>query len=1396
MIKDPLQSIKIILWIEKNKKNITNINNNVDDNLLIYQDDNINEAIAKINIILNNKYNKKSKIYIWTEKESIEFKIYKKSWSGYNINPFLITNIGDLTNINKISYDLNTSGLFNYTEVNVIYMDNDLFIKNENLIPYYFNNKEIPLNAKYNIINDNIKTLYNEKKASLSNMNFNKIQYSGKLILKDNIDIDIIALWEIINTTNYFQIQKWNYNSYLNLIRLSKNHNLSESLIENFNKLTSDRQCIILMSKIINNSCVYYYIYENNDIQIEYILNLKDKIVYDMTQQYIDIFATFLKESLDMEIQIQSSSMGLSVELIPDIAKIDYDMFVNNITKLPYFFNSVVVQKDNKIECFYKRSSININDFIKTRLNLKVSTGQILLELSEIGYKGNEFNDLINNLKNAKKFKINKKTIHSGAFLTFVYNVKSKHITLNIVNIPNYNELQYMLFWISKICNIKIHVKEIKNVEKEEEYDSDPIVFHSASDSDKSINSNDSLSGGSLIDNLKKLDRPLFEDKYSKKCQGKQPIGFTLSDFEKNYKDKYNFDNFVSYGSKKGINHIYTCPRLWCPVSQVPLFLDENNVLNTKCPKENEKPIDTFNGLNRDTKRYIGFNNGTNSDGLCTPCCFKKLPTESINRCIPNGTNIIDENENKKDAVLTSTHRIADNRLGTIPEIIHSLLLENVNYTNCSKNLSNQECFYRLGIKANNQSFFKSILTILGITKEAFINIIITDLDCVNFLALENGNIVKKFTTDNQLITHSKNWYKNVTELTNKKVSQTIINAYTNFINYLKNDKIDKSPLYLYSLLATIFKKLLIVYQNDGSKDSYRILVPLYTNYNELIYNLKSTNIEVIMIYLNDDNTYEPIIFKSKKKKQQILLKNHPQLNDVLNIENTLFINEIFNNLSGYQEVVSQSEKVDAHLFVIDTLILHNNLTIDTFKLKCGIIIKIQKPLKPYLIPKLIIDLKIENIEFYDDLTNIDTIVDANKVFTDFILKKLKTININMMATSFKGDSYKYIIPPKINVDAFIFNNTYEKLNYNYKWFEFIQSVYNQVREGKSKKEIQKIHDKNKFKVLIDNIPYNNFNELSKWYVNILYVDKMLSSEILIENTNYIFSTNALINDKVPKLILNTNYDINLLDNKPSITKYKITKTKKKNIEVPLMDMTLNIFNGDEKSLPDKWKIFENKSMKYIENTKYDNDTIYDFFINLDNIYLKKNVTKEDIINRRNANILKLSIDNEMFNRLLYDISFKDLIIDAAKLSQTITPKIIVNNALSDLQKRKDTIRTVLQNDKLRVNDYDIEAFSKLLNVSVFIIYNRGQYNTDKDPKIIKRNSPTYLASSSILMLAKDYETNPFIMFYRYRNPAQIECNYLQYYFLSIDKKIYLSYNDLPQELKELFNSIKQHKNE
>ena len=44
--------------------------------------------------------------------------------------------------------------------------------------------------------------------------------------------------------------------------------------------------------------------------------------------------------------------------------------------------------------------------------------------------------------------------------------------------------------------------------------------------------------------------------------------------------DKY-FDNVIEYGSNPDIKNYYTCPRLWCPVSKIPL--DESQE-NPKCP--------------------------------------------------------------------------------------------------------------------------------------------------------------------------------------------------------------------------------------------------------------------------------------------------------------------------------------------------------------------------------------------------------------------------------------------------------------------------------------------------------------------------------------------------------------------------------------------------------------------------------------------------------------------------------------------------------------------------------------------------------------------------------------------------------------------------------------------
>ena len=86
--------------------------------------------------------------------------------------------------------------------------------------------------------------------------------------------------------------------------------------------------------------------------------------------------------------------------------------------------------------------------------------------------------------------------------------------------------------------------------------------------------------------------------------------------------DKNVFDNYIEYGSSKENKNFYTCPRIWCPISNIPLEEKETLSKSLKCPEENETPI-MMNEImkNSNNPRYAYIINKYN-----LPCCGNKDP--------------------------------------------------------------------------------------------------------------------------------------------------------------------------------------------------------------------------------------------------------------------------------------------------------------------------------------------------------------------------------------------------------------------------------------------------------------------------------------------------------------------------------------------------------------------------------------------------------------------------------------------------------------------------------------------------------------------------------------------------------------------------------------------------
>lgn len=280
-----------------------------------------------------------------------------------------------------------------------------------------------------------------------------------------------------------------------------------------------------------------------------------------------------------------------------------------------------------------------------------------------------------------------------------------------------------------------------------------------------------------LLKNLYKADRKLFNTKdktYSKMCQlasGRQPV--PISDDENkyigaNHKDAYN--GSVKYGSSKNTQNNYICPRIWCPLTRVPLTQEQYVAAGYKCPTVvkngktvnfNEKPIfqDSENYWGKDNKkpRYPGFLSPTkHPEGLCMPCCFSSKQ-QKWNKCLVN-TPVSDKKiklsrNNEKYIMDYETNPTDVNRFSLLPQPFHSFF----GNTKCGHRnngtglitTNTSDCVVKKGIPKSDFPLFECFASILDNpslkSAEDVVQSICDNLTTLEFVSLNCGTLVRQF---------------------------------------------------------------------------------------------------------------------------------------------------------------------------------------------------------------------------------------------------------------------------------------------------------------------------------------------------------------------------------------------------------------------------------------------------------------------------------------------------------------------------------------------------------------------------------------------------------------------------------------------------------------------------
>lgn len=1058
-----LFTIKVYRWLsDKNKKlyifNTDKLFVSEDKDAIIineniYPDDNIEDAINKIALYIQNTDKSVAMpYYSWNSSLSLLFNPEIK-WGGYNINPFKSTNRDSHELKEGISYDYkNRNSLFNYKIINIVF-NSDIPKELKNNKYYFINSKILPYKT-YKKRDDKLNFLKNVNNvySKVVGESYTRIDFTYKL----KSSILLVDLFDKMTTSKYIDMIMWVNDTSKILYKLNKLHRITrEQLINwtNVEKIIKNKS--IHIYSVIAKSCYAKISIEEDtgNILFTYSLDVRKTIKWNDIIKHklhiIKILENIVKEP------IKTSELSLNLNARIEMPNSSFPILVKKIGEYIDIFHVVKIineKNKSKVICTYKRSTyysnnIDISDYIKSRYNIGVAKDEIILELQNLGINDNvekiveEEIEMLNN-NDIKNINRNININENGTIV--VLESYAQGYNISIVNCANKKELEYLLFWLNNIISLSPSTEKKKHKIPTPPPQKSPSPQSSSKSSSLDmgkasfdLDSDNSLGGAPIekkvvkktakqtyfINLLNQADKELFGENYARdKCQNPfQPI--VLNKTEKEELEKNNnlhFDNIIEYGSNENINNYYACPRVWCPISKIPL---DPTLTEYKCPKPDEEPMLLFWDKDKTKKRYVKLIK-PNEKGIYAPCCMKKEPKQTdisncrkhlkepikednkntheknnnkqiINKKDDKGIkNIIEDNEPSIQTLLKDENYIMNQnapipmgRYGNIPDFLNKVLFENKIPTDiCTKMLNKgQGCYVRKGIihRANNISNNDSIMHCIAFllnfrNKKELIIDIKKRLDIITFISLENGEVCKSFMSVNPIIIDDKillkqfnKFYSNSSstkieyDINNDESISRMLNiysAYKKFINYLENDNSnDKNVFYMFSLIKLLYEIIIVLWERKDKTDDISLICPYYSSYKDMIETDLNPSIGMV---IKDGKYYEPIELKLRNSEGERLFK----LNDYnllkTTIEecnkynkNTQLSEQIYKTLYSYNNWVYSKILKNYNNFKINKVFINDDLTIDKIMLKNNILLSIDK-ISVSLLPALLRDVE------------------------------------------------------------------------------------------------------------------------------------------------------------------------------------------------------------------------------------------------------------------------------------------------------------------------------------------------------------------------------------------------------------------------------------------------------
>lgn len=1200
----------------------------------IYQDSSKEDATNKIAYYINNQKTDKPDLldksvayYAWVNSEPFLYTIGTMRWKGYDVNPFKSTDrkSDDIIEDNHKNYS-KAKELFEWTDVINIVLKTDFNYENK----YYYDDIRFKSN-NYKVASDSkIRELYSIN--VVNNKIISEEHYNVVYVAKMDDVPSLIILFDKLTTSNKTQLIQYITSLNKAYYKLFKNHTFKNRReLSRLFKMRSSESSGSGSSECIN---IYYTrhivitIFANGVLHLTFKYPMDNGVKRDVIRGSVDELNKYINKVLNINVVFKEKYINARIKYNAYKTKFDdlkRELVLSSIftgfKEEGFYYKRTSNYKDRSVMDKAMKNDMNNNNIPKNaKDNADDQDTRIIVKKEHRGY--------MIDVKNAKSF------FEFECLEYWVSKIIEKATSADKQSSSDAKG-------ITDVASNAVKSKSGKSG-KSDDSGSDGIpdylrYKYMSSKSSSSSGGRIANGGGNgndnknyLINKLRNADKALWNDNNkSRKCQKvKQPIPLTkdeYNDFKSKGLNKL-FDNSIIHN-----DNYYVCPRLWCPKSNVPL--DEGDP-NAKCPGTDEKPMRLNDEMkNKNHPRYVYLKKKDN-----IPCCGKKnngdaeeagadddeggeagAATAAVSTVVPIVKKpVVPAKDNDKNYIMKNYPIYYDKRYGDIPEELYKLLYpsnykEYIESCRSPNNINKKRCILRKGLidideipeKYANRydNIIYTLAYLLDETKASFVENIKSKVDIVSYMSLDNGNICKDFgDREPVLYEYHKELYGDLKKHLRSrklkielpkfdakdekavfKISRLlyIYKSYRKFIDYLSADDYpdDKGIQYLYSLVAFVYKRLLVVWENtintNSNEPTINLLVPEYINDIITYYGLhKKTEIIMILkekwktegnkqelnmhrdnklyeLMKNRDNIqfYEPLIIKTIS-----LEKKHMPLSDFPNIVKIIDFhldNTVFNNL----KYISNLIKDESLKYTIDTIVINDNYTIDKIMLRNNILIRFN-PQGIILLPYLMKELRIKNVVFLDDIADTTfNITIVNHIYAKFIgkIEKLRDfgIAVDCGTNNYQDNEItksrliirKDASDNKGRVILFGKKNEFEEYNDRdangiQKWLDMRLRVLNKLvavmpeiaTYPRPRAEfIERLvglfdRDKTKIQIILEEIPLFTKEGLNDWYASSLlhtkydYIDGL--SDNFVDNGAELLFTQYLVKKRIPNHIL------------------------------------------------------------------------------------------------------------------------------------------------------------------------------------------------------------------------------------------------------------------------------------